>query len=524
MTMKKTVVGDIEETFTKAGIFKGRELSSTEERAKQFQEITFSIGKFDDENRTFQAIASTPVVDRQGDSVQQDGWYVENFLMNPVIPWAHDYSTPPVGRAIEIGINGQGNLQFTYQAPPEGMYELADTVWNLYRNQFMFAFSVGFIPMDYEGDWKEGYTFTKAELLEISAVVVPANPQAVALSYKGGYITEQQAKSLRGKMAQTLKQLEETMAKAKAAGVPANADDTKEPQDKPTVEEEVVEKGALADALANDVNYSERWSKLEPVDDIYWTFVDLWFSATTSDDQWVPLLKEMANLMMAVANGEYTPPADNDSGDGDDDWDDLQFLGVGLKNGVDKDKIKELLVAVSKKVAEERAKGLTKGQKVKDNSIMTESQEAALKSLDEKLNAEIEANAEFRKSVLEILGKGQSEEENKDLSTEGKTDEDNKPEVTTVPAADTDEKVVAKPVEEPAKADESQTEEVSNEEDKQPKVEQGEVKSAEKSDDGADHKDKKEDDLIDPENLTEEQQEEFIKFYNEELEKNGQAE
>ena len=53
---------------------------------KSIQTITFSTNSFNDEDRTFIAIASTPIVDRYGDVVQQDGWQLENFLKNPVIP------------------------------------------------------------------------------------------------------------------------------------------------------------------------------------------------------------------------------------------------------------------------------------------------------------------------------------------------------------------------------------------------------------------------------------------------------
>ena len=53
---------------------------------------------------------------------------------------------------------------------------------SLYEDGHARAFSVGFIPK--EGEWKEQgdqsvYVHTKVELLEISAVAVPANPEAV---------------------------------------------------------------------------------------------------------------------------------------------------------------------------------------------------------------------------------------------------------------------------------------------------------------------------------------------------------
>lgn len=180
---------------------------------KSLQTITFNTSSFNDEERTFVAIASTPVVDRYGDTIDQEGWDLENFLKNPVIPWAHDYWQPPVGRVVEIGINEQGNLQFKYQAPPKGIYPFADTIWELYRNQFMFAFSVGFSSMDSEGSWETGYQFNTCELLEISAVVVPANPQAVALALDKGIIDHEQLKGLKSQLADGIKNVDRLIEK-----------------------------------------------------------------------------------------------------------------------------------------------------------------------------------------------------------------------------------------------------------------------------------------------------------------------
>jgi hypothetical protein len=66
-------------------------------------------------------------------------------------------------------------------------YAFADTIFNLYRGKFLNAVSVGFIPLeqpepilDADGRSTGGYEFTSQELLELSAVPIPANPEAVA--------------------------------------------------------------------------------------------------------------------------------------------------------------------------------------------------------------------------------------------------------------------------------------------------------------------------------------------------------
>lgn len=179
------------------------------QKSQLMQTINFRLGSFDDDKRTFTAIASSPLLDRQGDIIDQAGWDVEHFKNNPVIPWAHDYDQPPIARAIQVGVV-DGLLKFTYQAPPATMYEFADLIWNFYRNQYMFAFSVGFIPHEAQGN-----VLTECELLEISAVVVPANAQALALAYKSGDMDIRQAKQLAGKLKTAVKNLDDMIEASK---------------------------------------------------------------------------------------------------------------------------------------------------------------------------------------------------------------------------------------------------------------------------------------------------------------------
>lgn len=213
MGMEKTVAA-AQSILDAAKSWQDQKVEPPEGEQKLFQTVTFTTGTFDDEARTFTAIASTPIVDRGGDTIDQSGWELGNFVKNPVIPWAHDYYQPPVARATEIGINNKGYLQFTYQAPPEGVYPFADTIWNLYRNQFMFAFSVGFKPLEQSGDWQSGYNFSKSELLEISAVVVPANPQALTLAHKMGIIDVPHLKTMKDKIMATAKNIDDVLEKA----------------------------------------------------------------------------------------------------------------------------------------------------------------------------------------------------------------------------------------------------------------------------------------------------------------------
>lgn len=125
------------------------------------------------------AVLSTADPDRMGDVVEQD-WRLDGFSLNPVMLWAHQHRDPTVGRILEVKIDGGklvGNLEF---APTERGKELEA----LYRGGYLKGVSVGFIPhrigirRDANGDIL-GFRFSDNELLEVSAVNVPANPYAL---------------------------------------------------------------------------------------------------------------------------------------------------------------------------------------------------------------------------------------------------------------------------------------------------------------------------------------------------------
>lgn len=130
------------------------------------------------------AIATDNSVDRDGERIDPAGWDFSNFIKNPVLIWAHDYRREPVGKCLDIRKDGN-RILFTPQFAIN-VSEFAKTVFGLYLDGFMNAFSVGFIPKEWTDEQLPSgqiiRTFTKCELLEISAVPVPANPAAVVLA------------------------------------------------------------------------------------------------------------------------------------------------------------------------------------------------------------------------------------------------------------------------------------------------------------------------------------------------------
>ncbi len=122
-------------------------------------------------------IASTEAVDRDGEVILQKGWDLENFKRNPVLLVGHNYQEFPIGKATDIRIE-DGKLVFN--AIFSKATEKAKEAYELVREGILNSFSVGFIPRDW--DSKDSKIITKAELLEISLVPVPANPEAIVLA------------------------------------------------------------------------------------------------------------------------------------------------------------------------------------------------------------------------------------------------------------------------------------------------------------------------------------------------------
>ena len=148
--------------------------------------------------RTLEFTGSTEALDRDGEVILAKGWELANYKKNPVFLWAHNYMEPPIGRAIEVR-KGDGALQFQIEFADRETYEKADTIHRLYQGGFLKAVSVGFIPHEWEdGDGVESprRTYKKQELLELSAVSVPSNPEALVGARESGIITVKEFKSL----------------------------------------------------------------------------------------------------------------------------------------------------------------------------------------------------------------------------------------------------------------------------------------------------------------------------------------
>jgi phage head maturation protease len=166
----------------------------------------------------YDIVISTETPDRDGDIIEVAGWQEENYLKNPVVLFGHDYRSVPVGKTLELR-KQQGKyiarFQFREAGGPNDPVLPIRAAWD---QGMLNAASVGFKPLEWEpitdnidpdDHWALMFAprrYKKQELLEWSIVSIPANQEALRLSYakmlkeKGGenpYLPADYAKRLK---------------------------------------------------------------------------------------------------------------------------------------------------------------------------------------------------------------------------------------------------------------------------------------------------------------------------------------
>jgi len=150
---------------------------------------------------TLDFIASTATLDRYHEVIEPAGWQLDSYRSNPVFQNAHNYGDIlfTLGKALWTEVRnvdgGQAlcqRIQFATEVNP-----VARIAYGLYKGGFLNAVSVGFIPLRWEDGGASSANgiaprrrYLEQELLEVSAVAIPANPDALALGVKSGAIAK----------------------------------------------------------------------------------------------------------------------------------------------------------------------------------------------------------------------------------------------------------------------------------------------------------------------------------------------
>jgi HK97 family phage prohead protease len=153
---------------------------ATKHRAFSFIENN----SFDEEQRTFEGLATSPAVDRMGDVVETMGLQFAGEV--PLLLY-HEHNLP-VGK-VRFGKPTKKGLPFVARIPKVlesgAVQERVNEAWHSVKYGLIPAVSIGFRAFEDAVERIDtGWRFLKSEILELSLVVVPAHQDALIGAHK----------------------------------------------------------------------------------------------------------------------------------------------------------------------------------------------------------------------------------------------------------------------------------------------------------------------------------------------------
>jgi HK97 family phage major capsid protein/HK97 family phage prohead protease len=134
----------------------------------------FHVRSVDEDARVIEGIATTPETDRMGDVIEPAG---AKFSLPLPLLWQHR-SDQPIGQVVDAAVTPEG-IRIRAKIA-KGLLPRIDEAWALIRAGLVRGLSIGFRslgePERIEGTF--GLKFSSWELLEVSAVTIPANADA----------------------------------------------------------------------------------------------------------------------------------------------------------------------------------------------------------------------------------------------------------------------------------------------------------------------------------------------------------
>jgi phage head maturation protease len=139
------------------------------------------------------SVITTVDPDRAGDVVVPTG--IRNhdeFMMNPIVLWAHDrVRVPPVGSCEWLDVQPRrivAETRFAQGVP------FAEDLFRLYEQNVLRGWSIGFVPRRARrlphADGTASLHVAEWDLLEYSAVPIPENPGALTVALQKGLVRD----------------------------------------------------------------------------------------------------------------------------------------------------------------------------------------------------------------------------------------------------------------------------------------------------------------------------------------------
>ena len=129
-----------------------------------------------------EVLVSNSATDRHGESIEMTGIDIKQVQRNPVVLWAHDYQSLPIGKILKLWKSGtdlMARIEFMYN-----IVDFADIVYKLIMAGTLNAVSIGGIVKEYgvQNGITDYSKIAKLEMVELSVVPVGAHPDALVTS------------------------------------------------------------------------------------------------------------------------------------------------------------------------------------------------------------------------------------------------------------------------------------------------------------------------------------------------------
>jgi HK97 family phage prohead protease len=143
------------------------------------------IKSVDEGQRIIRGVATTPAVDRVGDTIDPLGVQFKNPL--PFL-WQHDHESP-VGQCTfssptKDGITFEAQFVDPATVDSASLKDRLQMAWDSVKTGLVRAVSIGFRAIEYSFMENGGVNYLETEVYELSGVTIPANAEALITSVK----------------------------------------------------------------------------------------------------------------------------------------------------------------------------------------------------------------------------------------------------------------------------------------------------------------------------------------------------
>jgi len=141
------------------------------------------VKAIDDDKREISGVATTPEPDRSGDIVEPSG---AKFAPTVPLLWQHRHDMP-IGEArlsapSKLGIKFVATVARIAEDGP--LKDMVDMAWQAIKAKLVKGVSIGFRSIAHDYMSEGGIRFREYEIIELSAVTIPANAQATIQTIK----------------------------------------------------------------------------------------------------------------------------------------------------------------------------------------------------------------------------------------------------------------------------------------------------------------------------------------------------